>query len=93
MSKEIIIGIIIALVVAVAVGVHGFLHKLANFKMDEGAILKFFRESKEDTSYKFRSTEAIAAETNLTKERVVVVCSKSKAIKMNVKDKESWCVR
>ena len=77
--------------VAVIVGVKAWLHNLLKFKMDESTILQFFEDSKD--GYKFRSTEAISAGTDLDMSRVVQVCSKSKSIKRNSKEKESWCLK
>ena len=91
MEQELIIGISIAIAVAVVIGTHGWLHKLATFKMDESAILRFLRDS--DGDYEFRSTEAISSNTDIAVKRVTVVCSKSKAIKRNSKEKESWCLK
>ncbi len=91
MKQEIIIGVSIAVAVAVILGVKVWLHNLLKFKMDESAILQFFKDSKD--SYKFRSTEAISAGTELDVSRVAQVCSKSRAIKRNSKEKESWCLK
>ena len=91
MKQEIIIGISVALTVAVIFGVKVWLHNLLKFKMDESSILQFFKDSND--GYKFRSTEAISAGTDLDMSRVVQVCSKSKAIKRNSKKKESWCLK
>jgi len=85
MKQEIIIGISVALTVAVIFGVKVWLHNLLKFKMDESSILQFFKDSND--GYKFRSTEAISAGTDLDMSRVVQVCSKSKAIKRNSKKK------
>ncbi len=89
MEQEIIIGSSVA--VAVILIIHGGLHKLLKFKMDESAILKFFESS--DGDYKFRSTNAISAGTDISVKRVTIVCGKSKAIQRNSKDKESWCLK
>lgn len=91
MEQEIIIGVAVAIALAVIIGVHSWLNKLVNFKMDESAILKFFGDA--DGDYKFQSTEAISANTNISIERVSIVCSKSKAIKRNAKEKEFWCLQ
>lgn len=91
MTQEIIIGVAIALIVAVLVAVHGYLHKLLIFKMDESAIVNFFVHQNED--YVFRSTASIASATDISTERVTAVCSKSKKIKRNAKEKESWCLK
>jgi len=89
MGEQIGIGI----AVAVVVGFLGWLYKLAMFKKDETAVLGFLTNSQKDTDHDFRSSEAIAAHTNLTIERVSNVCSKSKKIRRNTKEKESWCLQ
>ena len=91
MEQEIIIGASVVITIAVIFFVKTFLYKLLNFKMDESAILNFFEGSDGDT--KFINTEAISAGTDIAMGRVVAVCSKSKAIKGNPKEKESWCLR
>lgn len=91
MKQEIIIGVSVAIVVSVIVGVKTFLHKLMKFKMDESAIVRFFEGSSDD--YTFRSTEAICAGTDIPMGRITVVCLKSKLIKRNAKKKESWCLK
>jgi hypothetical protein len=89
MSEQIGIGI----AVAVVVGIIGWLYKLAIFKKDEATIVTFLESSKRDTNHTFRSSEAIAAHTNLTIERISTVCSKSRKIRRNGKEKESWCLQ
>ena len=91
MKQDIIIGVSIAVTVAVILGIKAWLHSLLKFKMDESAILYFFNESNGD--YTFRSTEAISAGTDLDAARVSQVCIKSKAIKRNTKEKQSWCLK
>jgi len=90
MKQEIIIGVSIAVAVAVILGIKAWLHNLLKFKIDESAILNYFKES--SGNYKFRSTEAISARTDIDATRVSQVCTKSKAIKSNSKEKESWCL-
>jgi len=91
MTNEIVIGISVALVVAVIFGIKGWAHRTLIFKMDESAILNFLKESSGE--FKFRSTEAIAAKTNISTGRVAIVCAKSNAIQRNAKEKESWCLK
>jgi len=91
MKQEIVIGVSIAVAVVVLLGVKTWLHNLVKFKMDESAILNFFKESSGD--YIFRSTEIISAGTDLDATRVSQVCIKSKAIKRNSKEKGSWCLK
>ena len=91
MEQEIIIGVILAVTVAAALGIHSWLHKLVTFKMDESAIIKFFEST--DDSFTFLSKSAICSGTDLPEDRVALVCDKSKAIRRNARDKESWCLR
>lgn len=91
MNQEIITGVSVAIVIAVIFGVKVWVHNLLKFKIDESAIVKFLEESSGD--YKFRSSEAISAGTDIVMSRVSNVCSKSKAIKRNSKEKESWCLK
>ncbi|MGI9294948.1 MAG: hypothetical protein ACR2PS_13265 [Pseudomonadales bacterium] len=91
MEQEITIGVSIAVAVAVIFGIHSWLHKLVEFKIDESAILKFFEDSGSDC--KSRSTNAISSGTDIPVQRVTVVCSNSKAIKRNSNENESWCLK
>jgi hypothetical protein len=60
------------------------------FRKDENRIVEFLKQSAIETGNTFRSTHAISSELDLTEERVKVVCSKSKLIKRNLKEKQSW---
>ncbi len=91
MKQEIIIGVSIAVAVALLIGMKAWLHSLVEFKMDESAILKFFKES--SGGDKFRSTKAISAGTDIDTARVSEVCIKSNAIKRKSNEKESWCLK
>ena len=91
MEQEVIIGISVTVAVIVIFSIHGWLHKLLKYKMDESVILKFFGDS--DDEDQFRSTNAISSGTDISVERVTVVCSKSKAIKRNSIEMESWCLK
>ena len=91
MTHEILIGIAIAVVVAVILGVKSIVHIVLTFKMDESSIVRFIAESSGD--YEFCSTEAISAGTDISTSRVASVCSKSSLVKRNSKEKESWCVK
>ena len=83
MGEEIVIGIVVALTIAA----HIWLFKWVRFKIDEGTILKFFHESK---SHGPIDSKEISSNTNLSVSRVSSVCSRSKALKSNSQDKESW---
>ena len=88
MKDQIIVGVVIAIVI----GVHAWLYKWMKFKVDEGVVLKFLCDSNKNTTQKFRSSEAISAHTDIAITRISVVCSKSKKIRRNAKEKESWCL-
>ena len=91
MTQDIFIGLVVATVLAVILGIKSLVHRVITFKMDESAIVNFVTES--DEKYEFRSTEAISVGTDISTTRVAMVCSKSKLIKRNSKEKESWCVK
>lgn len=86
MIKQIIIGVIISLVVSLCLC---FIRFLRNVK-DTKKIINYLKNSKEKTGYSFRSNHAIASDTHLTEERVRTLCSRSKKVKRNEKEKESW---
>jgi hypothetical protein len=81
-------NIVIATVVCVVLAAHVALFKWVKFKIDEGVILKFFQEE----GSKFCSSQTISSSTKIATGRVSTVCSKSKAIKKNTMETESWCV-
>jgi hypothetical protein len=61
------------------------------FWRDEKRIIKFFEEPEhQKEGWDFFSTVRIASYVNLTLERVNFVCSYSKKISRNQKDKELW---
>ncbi|BCV62019.1 hypothetical protein TUM17386_16900 [Shewanella algae] len=63
-------------------------YKKAHFWWDERKILNFINSSK----HTFSSTEAIAASTNMESSRIQHVAAKSKKLRRNSKEKESWCL-
>lgn len=77
-------GVVAAIIFAIIV----WCYKKAHFWLDERKIYTFIKDSK-DT---FRSTEAIASKTNLESNRIQHVAAKSKKIRRNAKEKESWCL-
>lgn len=91
MEQKIIIGVVIAISVAVMIAAKIWLHKLVKFKMDESAVLKFFDDS--GAECEFHSTETIASSTKIATERVMLVCANSKSISSRSGEKESWCLR
>ena len=84
------IGISVAVSIAVIFGIHSWLHNLVKFKMDESAILRFLSDSGDN--HKCRSTKAISVDADISVGRVTIVCSKSKAIKRSSNEEESWCL-
>lgn len=88
MKQEVTIGIFIVIGAAVIIGIHGWLHKLVKFKMDESSILIFFNNSASD--FECISTNSISSATDIAADRVAIVCNKSKAIKRDVKHQGSW---
>jgi len=88
MELEIVIWVLVA--AAGVIGIHTYLHKLVKFKMDESSILQLLKDS--TSNDKYLSTSTISSQTNITAERVVTVCSKSKVIKRNSTEEQSWCL-
>ncbi|WP_226685153.1 hypothetical protein [Shewanella indica] len=76
----------IAATLIVALLVWGY--KKVHFWWDERKILDFIKSSQ----HTFRSTEAIAASINLESSRIQHVAAKSKNLRRNSKEKESWCL-
>jgi len=91
MRQEIIIGVSVALALVVIVVIHGWLHRLVKFKMDESAILNMLAESTSDNS--IQSTDTISARTDLTRERVSAICARSKTIKRHPEEGNSWSLK
>jgi len=77
-------------VIAVVIGVHVWLYRWMKFKVDEGVVLKFLRDSNKGKIQEFCSSDEISAHTDIAITRISVVCSKSKKIRRNAKEKESW---
>ena len=86
LKNGIVQSVIGALIVALILWLIGLMRSRAH----ENKILEFMRKSEIDTSHKFRSTHAISSAINLSEERIRKICSKSKKIKRNQKENESW---
>lgn len=84
LSNGIVQGVLATLIFAVL----GWCYKKIQFIRDERKIFNFIAASQ----HTFRSTEAIAAFTNLDTSRVQHVAANSKKIRRNSKEKESWCL-
>ena len=69
--------------------IDGIVIFISNFR-DKRKIYKYLLNSKKETEYKFRTTEAISSDTNISRYRVEKLCSSHPKIKRNEKDKESW---
>lgn len=80
---------IITIVVVVVLGAHGWLFLWIKFKIDEGSIIKFLKEHEDKNG---SDVEAISLNASIAAARVARVCTKSKAIKRNVMEKELWCL-
>ena len=82
--------IIIALVVIVAVAAHVALYRWVKFKIHEGVILQFLRDAGEGGAPDHHHADAIAAHTEISVERVSVVCRKSVEIHSDPEVESSW---
>lgn len=91
MGQESVIGVSVAIIVAVVFAVKAVLYKLLNFKMDESAISNCLDGSGRE--HESLGTAAISAETGIAMHRVIAVCSKSMAIERDSRDDESWCLK
>jgi hypothetical protein len=85
-KNGIVQGLLVTLIGAIILGLFGWL----KFKRDEKIVAKFLQNSGVETPHTFRTTHAISSSTNLRKERIRKVCSKSSKIRRNQKEKESW---
>ena len=81
-AEAIISGIVIAGIVVLSKSIFDY---LATNK-----IIKYLQYSGESKSYRYRSSQAISSETDISEERVRNLCSRSKKIKRSSRDKESW---
>jgi hypothetical protein len=79
-----------ALVVAVILGALAWLNKWRKDRRDSNKIYQFLIGSAKQTSFQFRSTEAISSDTGIPEDRVANLCSRNKKIKRNEKEKQSW---
>ena len=82
--------IIVALVVLVVVAGHVALYRWVKFKVHEGVILKFLRDAREDGASEPYRADAIAAHTEISAQRVAVVCRKSVVIHADPDVENSW---
>lgn len=82
--------IIVSLVVLVAVAAHIAIYRWVKFKIHEGVILQFLRDAAEDGAPDHHHADAIAAHTEISAERVAVVCQKSVEINSDPDVENSW---
>jgi hypothetical protein len=82
--------IIIAVVVVVALAAHIALYRWVKFKIQEGVILQFLRDAGETGAPDHHHADAIAAHTNISSQRVAVVCGKSPQIHSDPEVQNSW---
>lgn len=85
--------IVVALVVLVAVAAHFSLYRWVKFKIHEGVILQFLRDAVESGAPDHHHADVIAAHTEISTERVELVCRKSMEIHSDPKFENSWCVK
>tara|TARA_R110001599_G_scaffold57591_6_gene158337 strand:+ start:34147 stop:34416 length:270 start_codon:yes stop_codon:yes gene_type:complete len=85
--------IIVALVVIIAVAAHVVLYRWVKFKIQEGVILQFLRDAREEGAPAHHHAAAIAAHTQLSAEQVAAVCARSKEILADPQAEHSWRVR
>lgn len=83
MQDKILIGVI----VVVVIGAHAGLFLWIKFKVEEGVIIKFLKES---SNKECASVGEISLATAIAEARVATICTKSKAIQEHAIEKESW---
>jgi len=88
--EYVIEGIVIGVSAGVAIQIINFVSKYINFYQEEKIIVDFLKESIKSSKYTFRSIIIICNAVNLPEERVRYICSRSKKIRRNEKEKESW---
>jgi hypothetical protein len=82
--------IIVALVVLVVVAAHIALYRWVKFKIHEGVILQFLRDAGEGGAPDHHHANVIAAHTEISVERVELVCRKSVEIHRDPQVENSW---
>ncbi|MCR9184156.1 MAG: hypothetical protein NXH81_02030 [Halieaceae bacterium] len=84
---------IVALVVVIAVAAHVVLYRWVKFKIQEGVILQFLRDARDEGAPAHHHAAAIAAHTQLSAERVAAVCARSKEVMADPQAEHSWRAR
>jgi hypothetical protein len=85
--------ILSGLAVAAILGFLAWLNKWRKDRRDNNKIYQYLIKSAQQTSYEFRSTEAISSDTGIPEDRVANLCSRHKKIKRNEKEKQLWKLR
>ena len=78
------------LVGTAVVGTIGWAAKAHRDRRDSATVYNFLVGSKPATGYDYRSTEAIASNTNLSESRVASLCASHPKIRRNEKQLQSW---
>jgi hypothetical protein len=83
-------AILSAFAVAAILGFLAWLNSWRKDRRDSNKIYQFLIMSAHQTSFQFRSTEAISSRTGISEDQVANLCSRHKKIKRNEKEKQSW---
>jgi hypothetical protein len=78
------------LVAAALLGLLAWGAKRFRDRRDSKRIYEFLRQSRLNTDFRFRSTEAISSATKIPEARIERLCSRHNKIKRNEKEKQSW---
>ena len=79
-----------SLVATMIIGLIGWVWKGRRDRIDTKKILEFLVASESETSFTFRSTEAIASHTGISEHRVATLCARHAKIRRNSGEKQSW---
>ena len=91
--EYVIEGIVIGVSAGVAIQIINIVSKYINFHQEEKIIVNFLKEAIKEYHKGFRSTIIICNAVNLPEERVRYICNRSKKIRRNEKEKESWTLK
>jgi len=86
-------GIIIGVSAAGAIQLINFVASICNFSREEKKIIDFLKKENVTSGENFRSTIIISNGVNLPYERIRYICARSKKIRRNAKEKESWTLK
>ncbi|GHH61593.1 hypothetical protein [[Pseudomonas] boreopolis] len=79
-----------SLTAAAILGGLAWVAKAKEDRRDSQKIYKFLLDSKENTGFTFRTTEAISSHTGLSESRVALLCADHPNIRRNEKQLQSW---